>query len=104
MSFYDPEKIQPVSKPGRNREMIVQGTDMLMMQIERFEADKGGSSHPNEQMTYLLEGKAKFRVGEEVYEVGPGQAVHVPSNVEHELELLTPTIRYIEVFSPPLDM
>lgn len=104
MPFYNPGEIEPVKKPGRAREMIVAGENLLMMRIERHDAEAGGHSHPNEQMTYLLEGRARFRVGGEEREVGPGEAVHVPPDVHHELELLTPTIRYIEVFSPPLDL
>lgn len=104
MPFYNPDEIEPVKKPGRNREMIISGENLLMMRIERHDAAAGGHSHPNEQMLYLLEGRARFRLGDEVREVGPGEAVHVPPNLDHEVELLTPAIRYIEVFSPPLEL
>lgn len=102
MPFYNPDEIEPVQKPGRAREMIIAGENLLMMRIERHDAAAGGHSHPNEQMIYLLEGRARFRLGDEVREVGPGEAVHVPPHLDHEVTLLTPAIRYIEVFSPPL--
>lgn len=104
MPFYDPEAIEPQEMPGRTREMIVRGKNLLLMRIERHEAVAEGHSHPNEQMTYMLEGRARFHVGEEVREVGPGEVVHIPPDVPHQLELVTPTIRYIETFSPPLDV
>ena len=43
-------------------------------------------------------------MGDEERIAEPGHAVHIPPDVHHELELLTPTIRYIEVFSPPLEV
>ena len=104
MPFYNPEEIEPVKKPGRNREMIIAGENLLMMRIERHNAAAGGHNHQNEQMIYLLEGRARFRLGDEVREMAPGEAVHVPPNLDHEVSLLTPTIHYIEVFSPPLEL
>jgi quercetin dioxygenase-like cupin family protein len=104
MPFYNPDEIEPKKMPGRNRELIVKGENVLMMRIDRHEITPGGHSHPNEQIIYLLEGRARFRVGDEEHTAEPGHAVHIPPGVHHELELLTPTIRYIEVFSPPLDV
>lgn len=103
MPFFDPKEIEPVEMPGRTREMVVIGKNLQLMRIDRHQASAGGHSHPNEQMIYLLEGRARFRLGGEEKEVGPGEAVYVPANLHHELELVTPTIRYIEVFSPPLE-
>lgn len=102
MPFYNPEEIESREMPGRKREMVVVGKNLQLMLIERHQASAGGHSHLNEQMLYLLEGKARFRLGEEERVVGPGEVVYVPSNLHHELELLTPTIRYVEIFSPPL--
>ena len=39
-------------------------------------------SHENEQLTYILEGKLRFWLGEdesEVVDVGPGEVLHLPS-------------------------
>lgn len=35
MPFYNPGEIEPVKMPGRNREMIIAGENLLMMRIER---------------------------------------------------------------------
>ena len=44
-------------------------------------------SHHNEQITQVISGLLKFRLGEngeENIEVGPGQAIVIPANVPHE--------------------
>lgn len=104
MPFYDPKTAKPQEMPGRTREVVVLGKHMRMMLIHRHEGTKGGHSHPYEQMTYFIEGRARVHLGEEVKEVGPGEIVHFPPDVHHELEMLTPTLRYLEVFSPPPDI
>jgi quercetin dioxygenase-like cupin family protein len=45
-------------------------------------------AHPNEQIIYLLEGKLRARVGNEERIVEPGDVIHVPPNVEHEVRAL----------------
>jgi quercetin dioxygenase-like cupin family protein len=45
-------------------------------------------AHPNEQIQVILKGKAKYRVGEEEKVLGPGEAVLIPANIEHDLEIL----------------
>lgn len=50
-----------------------------------FEAGKGAEQHqhPEEQILYVLEGVFDVVLGEDTYEVGPGQASYHPSNVPH---------------------
>ena len=41
-------------------------------------------THRNEDETfYILEGHIKFWVGDEVFEAGPGEFVHLPKNIPH---------------------
>jgi len=59
--------------------------------------------HENEQMTYILEGKLRFWIGEdeqEVVDVGAGELLSIPSNVWHKAEALEDTLD-VDVFSPP---
>jgi quercetin dioxygenase-like cupin family protein len=44
--------------------------------------------HPNEQIIYVLEGRLRARVGEEERIVTPGDVIHVPPNVVHEIRAL----------------
>jgi quercetin dioxygenase-like cupin family protein len=41
-------------------------------------------SHPEEQIVAVIKGKLAYRVGAESRVLGPGDAVHIPANVDHE--------------------
>lgn len=60
-------------------------------------------SHDNEQLTYILEGKLRFFLGDdesEVVDVGAGEVLHIPSHLPHKAEALEDTLD-VDVFSPP---
>jgi quercetin dioxygenase-like cupin family protein len=56
-------------------------------------------SHPHEQMTLVIQGRLRFRVGDEWREVGPLEILHIPSEVEHEAEVLEDTL-FFDLFHP----
>jgi quercetin dioxygenase-like cupin family protein len=37
----------------------------------------------NEELVYVLEGKLRYRVGDEVRDLGPGETMHTPRGVAH---------------------
>ena len=60
-------------------------------------------SHENEQLTYILEGALRFRIGaDEAQEVlvSAGEVLHIPSNVPHMAEAVEDTLD-VDIFSPP---
>ena len=60
-------------------------------------------SHENEQLTYILEGALRFRIGENLERevvVKAGEVLVLPSHVPHEAEALEDTLD-VDVFSPP---
>jgi quercetin dioxygenase-like cupin family protein len=60
-------------------------------------------NHPNEQITYILEGGLRFWIGEdesEVIDVLAGEVLHIPSLVKHKAEALEDTVD-VDIFSPP---
>ena len=60
-------------------------------------------SHDNEQITYVLEGALRFKIGNggpDGLVVRTGEVLHLPSNVPHEAEALEDTID-VDVFTPP---
>ena len=60
-------------------------------------------SHENEQLTYILEGALRFKLGpegSEVIVVRAGEVLVIPSNVPHEAEALEDTLD-VDVFNPP---
>ena len=56
-------------------------------------------SHASEQMTYVLQGALKYRVGGEEITVREGEVLHIPSGVEHQAEALEDTFE-LDFFSP----
>lgn len=63
-------------------------------------------AHENEQLTWVVEGALRFRLGnegEEGYEervVSAGEVMYIPSNAPHAAEALEDTFD-VDVFSPP---
>jgi len=83
---------------------LVTGEKMMLAHVY---LDKGAivpkHQHHNEQLTYILEGRLRFWIGEqgdETLDVGPGEVLHIPSNVWHRAEALEDTLD-VDVFSPP---
>ena len=60
-------------------------------------------SHDNEQITYVLQGALRFRIGDggpDGLVVRAGEVLHLPSDMPHEAEALEDTID-VDVFTPP---
>ena len=60
-------------------------------------------SHENEQLTYILEGALRFKLGDDQsleVTVSAGEVLHIPSNLPHQAEALEDTLD-VDVFSPP---
>ena len=60
-------------------------------------------SHHNEQLAYILKGKLRFWVGDnlsQVFDVAEGEVLRLPSNVPHKAEALEETLD-VDIFSPP---
>ena len=60
-------------------------------------------SHENEQITYILSGALRFKLGEDASReltVSAGEVLHIPSNLPHEALALEDTLD-VDVFSPP---
>ena len=78
-------------KPDLARKLI--STERMM--LAQVFLDKGcivpKHSHENEQLTYILEGKLRFWLGEdesEVVDVAAGEVLHIPSWLPHKAEAL----------------
>ena len=57
-------------------------------------------AHPAEQVCYVAEGEAIVTIGEKQQRLKAGDAFIVPGNVPHTTQLLTPTLRLIDTFTP----
>ncbi len=56
-------------------------------------------AHPYEQTGTLIKGRLRLRIGEQEWEVGPGDAWCIPLNVAHGAQALEDSVA-VEVFSP----
>ena len=56
-------------------------------------------THAQEQTGYLVSGAIQLTIGDQTFDVKPGDSWCIPGNVEHGAEILTDSIA-IEVFSP----
>ncbi|MBS1895322.1 MAG: cupin domain-containing protein [Actinobacteria bacterium] len=45
-------------------------------------------AHEHEQIVYIISGRARFTVGDEAIEAGPGTLIEVPPGVEHFAETI----------------
>lgn len=83
---------------------IINGERMMLTHVYlRKGAVVPRHSHDNEQLTYILEGALRFRVGvegSEVIDVRAGEVLHIPPNVPHSAEALEDTLD-VDIFSPP---
>ncbi len=57
-------------------------------------------SHPNEQVTYILEGALKFRIDGKEIVVNAGEVLTIPPNMPHAAEAMEDTVD-LDVFDPP---
>ena len=57
-------------------------------------------SHPNEQLTYIVEGALKFWIDGREITVHAGEVLCIPSNMPHKAEALEDTVD-LDIFDPP---
>jgi len=58
--------------------------------VLKYKAGEGAQmhSHPHEQISIIISGRSRVTLDGEVFEVGPGEAVHIPPNVPHKVEII----------------
>jgi quercetin dioxygenase-like cupin family protein len=57
-------------------------------------------SHPNEQLTFVLDGALKFWIDGREIVVHSGEVLTIPANMPHKAEALEDTVDF-DVFDPP---
>lgn len=67
--------------------------------LQPGEPDRQGP-HREDELYYVVGGKATIRVGTEDYPVAPGTAVFVAAGVEHHFHSITVELRVLVVFAP----
>ncbi|WP_336058054.1 cupin domain-containing protein [Nitratireductor sp. CH_MIT9313-5] len=92
-----------VSGPGAKRRILCQNPELMMV---AFHFEKGGEglphSHPHVQTTYVTSGRFRFTVSGDTQDLGPGDAMLIPSNAEHSCLCLEEG-ELIDAFTPRRD-
>ncbi|MER5766991.1 cupin domain-containing protein [Streptomyces sp. NPDC001985] len=57
--------------------------------------------HGQDEIYFVVSGRASLTVGEETTQVGRGSVVHVAAGVPHRFHHITEDLRVLVVFSPP---
>jgi quercetin dioxygenase-like cupin family protein len=85
---------------GIKLKTLVYGQKTMMTQ---FRLDKGSHlplhSHPHEQTGYLIKGHLRLQIGDQTFDVRPGDSWCIAGGTEHRAEILEDSVA-IEVFSP----
>jgi len=86
--------------PGIKLKTLVYGEKTLFSEF-RMNANSFLPNHAHiyEQTGYLVKGQMRLTIGQETFEVEPGDSWCIPGNVEHSAEILEKSVA-IEVFSP----
>lgn len=57
-------------------------------------------SHPQEQMGMMVSGRARFEIGDEVKDLGPGDFYLIPGGVRHRVTAPFGAAQALDVFHP----
>ena len=96
----------PIVDAGENvtRQVMADHPDLMMVAFTFQKAGAEGAlhSHPHVQSTYVAEGRFRFTIADDTFEVGPGDSFVIPSNAVHGCICLEPG-RLVDSFTPRRD-
>lgn len=85
---------------GIQLKTLVYGDKTLLAEFRLAEGSRlPRHSHLHEQTGYLVSGRIRLTIGEDSFEVAPGDSWCIPGNVEHLAEALENAVA-VEAFSP----
>lgn len=92
----------PIS-PTRER-YLAHGDNLMLVVIDITDGPRAEPdpfhNHPHEQITYVVEGRINFVMGDEQFELGAGDMVTIPPNIPHAIQPLTAKVRLVDAFNP----
>ena len=79
---------------------LVHGENTLMAEfILKKDSRLPRHAHPHEQTGYLVKGRIRLFIGDDSYDVRPGDSWCIPGDVDHRAEIIDDSVA-IEIFSP----
>ena len=85
---------------GIEQKTLAYGEKSLMAE---FRLKKGSvlprHRHPHEQIGYLVSGRIRLHIADQVHECAPGDSWCIPGDAEHGADIMEDSIA-VEVFSP----
>lgn len=94
----------PSDYPGVAMKVVTGERMQLVMAQFEPGATYAIHSHEREQFSFMLSGRMRLTVGDEVAEIGPGDMWHAPGNVAHGGEVLgDEPVVFVDVYSPPAE-
>src|SRR5258705_8758951 len=86
---------------GHNYFEVIRGPAMSagLYVLQPGEADQQ-ARHKEDEIYYVVGGRATIRVGAEDRPVAPGSAVFVPAGVEHHFHSITTELQVLVIFAP----
>lgn len=85
---------------GLERRILARGGKLMAMEARLpagFQAP--AHAHPHEQVSYVVEGKVRARIGDEWQTISAGDSFYVPSDMEHEVVAVEKST-LLDVFTP----
>jgi quercetin dioxygenase-like cupin family protein len=86
--------------PLLGRQLVVGQNIMLARVLLKKGCVVPEHSHPNEQVTYILEGALKFWIDGREIVIRAGETLTIPPNMPHKAEAVEDTVD-LDVFYPP---
>jgi quercetin dioxygenase-like cupin family protein len=99
----DSAKWEPAGEGAERKVFFNDRLTMVLLRIDRPVKPREEISchyHVNDQVTYVLEGRLRVRVGEKTREIGAGGCYVVPSNVHHGIVTLSRKVTILDTFTP----
>lgn len=89
------------ARKGVTRKVFSGEKSMMTLNEIMPEAGPALHSHPHEQLTYILRGKAEFVLGDEVLNLEEGDLLLIPPYVSHSLKVIgAEPVLNLDVFCP----
>ncbi|NKB68630.1 MAG: cupin domain-containing protein [Candidatus Latescibacteria bacterium] len=101
MPFLQPDDLPKMEVFPGSLASLAAGENIMLSFLDMAEGSiVPEHSHPHEQAGLVLQGRLKFRLGDEERVTGPGEAFIVPPNVVHRVEVVEGPAKVLDIFSP----